>query len=71
MVVLADAVVDPGAVVVHLADAPLAHGAVVCPLRLDAAALGAFEYHLTEEDIAWVISISHTLGVPHSEQYTV
>ena len=46
MVVLADAVVDPGAVVVHLADAPLAHGAVVRALRLDAAALRALEDHL-------------------------
>ena len=46
MVVLADAVVDPGAVVVHLPDAPLAHRAVVRPLRLDAAALRALEYHL-------------------------
>ena len=42
----ADTVIDPGAVVVHLADAPLAHGAVVRALRFDAAALGAFEYHL-------------------------
>lgn len=41
LVVLADTVVDPGAVVVHLADAPLAHAAVVRPLRLEAAALGA------------------------------
>lgn len=41
LVVLADAVVYPGAVVVHLADAPLAHTAVVRPLRLEAAALGA------------------------------
>ena len=50
LVVLADAVVDPGAVVVHLADAPLAHGAVVRALRLDAAALRALEDHLLVGD---------------------
>ena len=33
LVPLADAVVDPGAVVVHLADAPLADPAVVRPRR--------------------------------------
>ena len=46
MVALAHAVVDPGAVVVHLADAALADGAVVRAVGLDAAALGALEDHL-------------------------
>ncbi len=46
LVALPHAVVDPGAVVVHLPDAPLADGAVVRPLRLDGAALGALEDHL-------------------------
>ena len=50
VVVEGDAVVDPGAVVVHLADAPLAHGAVVRALRLDAAALRALEDHLLVGD---------------------
>lgn len=40
LVVLANAVVDPRAVMVHLADAPLAHTAMVSPLGLEAAALG-------------------------------
>lgn len=40
LVVLAYAVVDPGTMVVHLANAPLAHTAVVSPLGLEAAALG-------------------------------
>jgi len=36
LVVLADAVVDPGTVVVHLANAPLTDGAVVGAIWLDA-----------------------------------
>jgi len=47
LVLLPDTVVDPGAVVVHLLDTPLAHRAVVSSLWLDAAALGALEYHLS------------------------
>mmetsp|Transcript_103094 Transcript_103094/g.222591 ORF Transcript_103094/g.222591 Transcript_103094/m.222591 type:complete len:273 (-) Transcript_103094:411-1229(-) len=39
VVAVAHAVVDPGAVVVHLQHAPLAHAAVVRPRRLPAAAL--------------------------------
>lgn len=42
LVVLANAVVDPRAMVVHLADASLAHAAMMSPLRLKAAALGTF-----------------------------
>lgn len=43
LIVLPDAVVHPGTMVVHFADAALADGAVVRALRLDAAALGALE----------------------------
>lgn len=46
LIVLPDTVIDPRAVVVHLADAALAHGAVMRALRLDAAAFGALEDHL-------------------------
>lgn len=47
LVVLAHAVVHPGAVVVHLAYAALAHRAVVGSLWLDAATLGALEDDLS------------------------
>lgn len=46
LIVFPNTVVDPGAVVIHLADAALAHRAVVGTLRLDAAALGALKDHL-------------------------
>jgi len=46
LVLLADTIVHPGAMVVHLFDAPLAHRAVVCSLWLDATALWAFEDNL-------------------------
>lgn len=46
LVVLADTVIDPGTVVVHFPNAPLADAAVVGSVRLDAAALGTFVHHL-------------------------
>ena len=46
MIALAHAVVDPRTVVIHLLDAPLADGAMMGPLRLDAATLGALVDHL-------------------------
>lgn len=42
LVVLANAVVHPRAMVVHLADTSLAHAAMMRPLRLEATALGTF-----------------------------
>lgn len=47
LVVLSNTVVDPGTVVVHLPYAAFANTAVVCSVRLDAAALGTFVDHLS------------------------
>lgn len=46
LVVLPNTVVDPWTVVIHLAYAPLADGAVMRSVRLDATAFGALEDHL-------------------------
>jgi len=46
LVLLPNTIVHPGAVVVHLFDAPLAHRAVVCSLWLNTTALWAFEDNL-------------------------
>jgi len=59
LVVLAHAVIDPRTVVVHLADAALANGAVMGPLGLDAAALGALVEHLA---LAVAHLLDHLLG---------
>jgi len=47
LVLLPNTVVDPGTVVIHLADTPLTHRAMVGSLRLNTAAFRALEYHLT------------------------
>ena len=46
LIIFPHAVVNPGAMVVHFSDAPLADRAMMGPLWLDADALRAFEYHL-------------------------
>jgi len=46
LVSLSHTVIDPGTVVVHLLNTPLTDGAVVCPVRFDAATLGTLEYDL-------------------------
>ena len=47
LVLLADTVVDPGTMVVHLPNAPLTNPAVVGSVGLDAAAFGTVVQHLT------------------------
>lgn len=47
LIIFSHTVVNPWAVVIHFANAPLTDGAVVGALRLDAATLWTFEDHLT------------------------
>lgn len=55
MVAVADAVVEPGAVVVHLEDAPVAHGAVVGARGLWSNALLAHGNNLNKKSSICIV----------------